>query len=96
MAPGRYSRFPCSRPSGRAARTHSPARSCSSVAWLCAIARLMDALTVTAVAAEGAAAAEFEISELFDDIGAAASEDIDDAPAPAAADDENKEDKDDA
>ena len=56
MAPGRSSRCPRSRPSGRAARTHSPARSCSSVAWLSAIAGLIDALTVTAVAAEGAAA----------------------------------------
>ena len=56
MAPGRSTRCPCSRPSGRAARTHSPARSCSSVAWLSAIAGLMDALWVTAVAAEGATA----------------------------------------
>ena len=52
--------------------------------------------SIQELAAEEEAAAEFEISELFDDIGAAASEDIDDAPAPAAADDENKEDKDDA
>ena len=35
------------------------------------------------LAAEEEAAAEFEISELFDDIGAASSDD-DDAPAPAA------------
>ena len=52
--------------------------------------------SIQELAAEEEAAAEFEISELFDDIGAAASEDNDDAPAPAAADDESKEDKDDA
>ena len=39
--------------------------------------------TIQELAAEEEAAAEFEISELFDDIGAASSDD-DDAPAPAA------------
>jgi len=52
--------------------------------------------SIQELAAEEEAAAEFEISELIDDIGAAASEDIDDTPAPAAADDENTEYKGDA
>ena len=36
------------------------------------------------LAAEEEAAAEFEISELFDDIGQAANEDFGDEPSPAA------------
>ena len=43
--------------------------------------------SIQELAAEEEAAAEFEISELFDDIGSAASDDDDDA-APAASDDE--------
>ncbi|WP_375172803.1 50S ribosomal protein L9 [Pseudooceanicola sp.] len=40
--------------------------------------------SIQELAAEEEAAAEFEISELFDDIGSAASDDDDDQPAPAA------------
>lgn len=48
--------------------------------------------SIQEMAAEGEAAAEFEISELFDDIGSAGSDD-DDYEAPAASgDDENKAD----
>ncbi|MDC0136219.1 50S ribosomal protein L9 [Sulfitobacter sp.] len=47
--------------------------------------------SIQELAAEEEAAAEFEISELFDDLGSAASDDDElDAPAPAAAD-ENEE-----
>ncbi len=47
--------------------------------------------SIQELAAEEEAAAEFEIAELFDDIGSAASDDDDDAPAaaPAAEGDEN-------
>ena len=38
--------------------------------------------TIQELAAEEEAAAEFEIAELFDDIGAAQMDDDDDAPAP--------------
>ncbi|SMX28646.1 50S ribosomal protein L9 [Pelagimonas phthalicica] len=40
--------------------------------------------SIQELAAEEEAQAEFEVSQLFDDIGAAADEDGDDAPAPAA------------
>ncbi|MBV7410126.1 50S ribosomal protein L9 [Maritimibacter sp. DP1N21-5] len=39
--------------------------------------------SIQELAAEEEAAAEFEIAELFDDLGSAASDDFDDAPAPA-------------
>lgn len=44
------------------------------------------------LAAEEEAQAEFEISELFDDIGAAGMDDDDDAPAPAAEEEASDED----
>ena len=44
--------------------------------------------SIQELAAEEEAAAEFEISVLFDDIGSAASDDDDDAPAAPAADEE--------
>ena len=47
--------------------------------------------SIQELAAEEEAAAEFEIAELFDDIGAAASDDDDEAPTPASADDESKD-----
>ena len=40
--------------------------------------------SIQELAAEEEAAAEFEIAELFDDIGAAQMDDDEDAPAPAA------------
>lgn len=43
------------------------------------------------LAAEEEAQAEFEIAELFDDIGAAGMDDDDDAPAPAAATDDTSD-----
>ena len=42
--------------------------------------------SIQELAAEEEAAAEFEIAELFDDIGAAASDDDDEAPSPAGSD----------
>jgi large subunit ribosomal protein L9 len=44
------------------------------------------------LAAEEEAAAEFEIAELFDDIGAAGMDEDGDAPAPTAAEDQSDED----
>jgi large subunit ribosomal protein L9 len=44
--------------------------------------------SIQELAAEEEAAAEFEIAELFDDIGAAASDDADLGPAAPASDDE--------
>jgi len=44
------------------------------------------------LAAEEEAAAEFEIAELFDDIGAASMDDEGDAPAPAPTEDQSDED----
>ncbi|ABF63776.1 50S ribosomal protein L9 [Ruegeria sp. TM1040] len=46
--------------------------------------------SIQELAAEEEAAAEFEISELFDDIGGAASDDEGDAPAAAADEEESK------
>ncbi|MDX2483432.1 50S ribosomal protein L9 [Antarcticimicrobium sediminis] len=46
--------------------------------------------SIQELAAEEEAQAEFEISELFDDIGSAASEDDEGAPAPQAASDEDE------
>ncbi|WP_299928205.1 50S ribosomal protein L9 [uncultured Pelagimonas sp.] len=48
--------------------------------------------SIQELAAEEEAQAEFEVSQLFDDLGAAADEDGDDAPAPAAEDDTASED----
>ncbi len=48
--------------------------------------------SIQELAAEEEAQAEFEVSQLFDDIGAAADEDGDDAPAPAAEDEAPSED----
>lgn len=48
------------------------------------------------LAAEEEAQAEFEIAELFDDIGAAGMDDDGDAPAPTAADEAPSEDSDEA
>ena len=44
--------------------------------------------SIQELAAEEEAAAEFEISELFDDIGSAASDDDDEGDAPAVASEE--------
>ncbi len=48
--------------------------------------------SIQELAAEAEAEAEFEIAELFDDIGAAASDDDDEGDAPAAADEGSDED----
>ncbi|MGH1413224.1 MAG: 50S ribosomal protein L9 [Pelagimonas sp.] len=47
--------------------------------------------SIQELAAEEEAQAEFEVSQLFDDIGAAADEDGDDAPAPAAAEETSED-----
>ncbi len=48
--------------------------------------------SIQELAAEEEAQAEFEVSQLFDDLGAAADEDGDDAPAPAAEEETSSED----
>ena len=48
--------------------------------------------SIQELAAEEEAAAEFEIAELFDDIGAAASDDDDEAPSPAGSDEAKGDD----